>query len=103
MSTLTINSLSSQAAVALPALLAIIGLIYSPARPLIVVGVAAALLMLFKPLVFGVIRAALLSLTTTQKRFDVARSAYALNRLANEVAETQPNLASELRLLAASR
>lgn len=112
MSTLSNNSYSNPALIAVPAVLAVIGVVYSPARPAIIVVVAiAALLMLFKPLTIALLRTLLLALSPS-KSVAVAKKAvvqvespvqtvFALNRKANQIAETQPALAAELRMRAA--
>lgn len=111
MSTLSNNSLSNQALVAVPVTLAAIGLIYAPARPLIGLAIIAALVMLFKPLAIAVLRTALLALTPNQsvavaktrkvRAASLVQAAYALNSKANQIAQTQPELAAQLRLRAA--
>lgn len=77
----------------------------SAIRPLLGLGVFATLLMIFKPLVVGVLRAALLVLKpresieqrTVRSRL---RGVLTLNNMANELESSQPNVASELRALA---
>jgi hypothetical protein len=75
------------------------------ARPLLGLGVMAALLVVFKPLLVGVLRAASLvfsprkSLEERNARRRV-KSALAVNLLAREFEATQPNQAAELRSLA---
>jgi len=76
------------------------------ARPLIGLGIFAALLVLFKPLVAGVLRAALLVITPRKsleerKAREKFKGILMLNRMAREYEYTQPNLAAELRSLAA--
>lgn len=111
MSTLSNNSLSDQAMIAAPAALVLIGLAYAPARPLIGLGIVAALLVLFKPLSIAALRTILLAITPRQsvvvaKRAATApvespvQTAFALNRKANQVAQSNPALAAELRLRA---
>jgi hypothetical protein len=74
-------------------------------RPLLGLGIIAALLVAFKPLLVGVLRAALLvisprkSLEERNARRKV-KSALAVNLLAREFDATQPNQAAELRSLA---
>jgi len=86
-------------AIALPAP---VGQIVSP---LLGLGVFAILLFVFKPLTYGLLRAALLVLKPHQPLQQ--RNSYSnqcgvlmLNRMANELDMTQPNLAAELRLRA---
>lgn len=110
MSTLSNNSYSSQAAIAIPVALAAIGFAYSPARPLIGLALVAALVLLFKPLAVAALRTALLILTPRQA-VAVAKAGkpyvkspvqtiYALSRKANQIAQTQPELAAKLRMQA---
>jgi hypothetical protein len=67
--------------------------------------ILAALLMLFKPLIVGVLHAALLvikprkSLQERKARSDV-QAVRTLNRMARDLDSSQPNLAAELRTLA---
>lgn len=75
-------------------------------RPLLGLGATAGLLMLFKPLLIGVLKAALLVLRP--RRSLAQRSAQQqlhdallLNCLARQVEASQPNQAAELRALAA--
>src|SRR3954468_2939808 len=78
------------------------------AGPLVGLTILAALLMLFKPLIVGVLHAALLvikprkSLQERKARSDV-RAMRALNRMARDLDSPQPNLAAELRTLASHR
>lgn len=74
-------------------------------RPLLGLGAIAGFLMLFKPLLIGILQAGLLVLRprrTLAERGQRQRLADALllNRLARRLEESQPNQASELRLLA---
>jgi hypothetical protein len=87
---------------AVPALQALSG----AARPLIGLGIFAALLVLFKPLIAGMLRAVLLVISprkglAERKADDKVRSALALNRMARELSATHPSLAAELRSFAA--
>ena len=68
-------------------------------------GIFATLVFVFKPLAIGLLRAALLVLKPRQslrqsRRRNNLRGVLMLNRMANELDRTQPNLAAELRLLA---
>jgi hypothetical protein len=94
---------------ALPVLrpaLAAFGVAVFALRPLLGFGILAAFLWLFKPLLRGLARAALIlvrpraSLAQRTERRNL-RSIVALNRMARELDTQQPNLAAELRLLAA--
>lgn len=75
------------------------------ARPLIGLGIFAAVLVLFKPLIAGMLRAAMLVITP-RKRLEESNArarfqgALMLNRMAREYETTQPGLAAELRSLA---
>lgn len=73
--------------------------------PLLGLGVFAILLFVFKPLTYGLLRAALLVLKPHQSlqqrnSYSNQRGVLMLNRMANELDMTQPNLAAELRLRA---
>jgi hypothetical protein len=75
------------------------------ARPLIGVSLFATLLLLFKPLLKGVLQAGLLVLSPRKSLDDrraaqKARSAMLLNLIARDYEASQPNLAAELRQLA---
>jgi len=76
-------------------------------RPLLVLGVIAALGMYFKPLLSGILRAALL-LIKPRKSLEQRIAQNKINgrklarRMANDHARSQPNLAAELRCLAGS-
>ena len=97
------------AEVALPFLrpaLATLGVAVVALRPLLGFGIIAALLWLFKPLVRGLARAAVMLFQprhTLEERNQrrTLRSIVALNRMARELDTQQPSLAAELRLLAA--
>jgi hypothetical protein len=75
------------------------------ARPLIGFGIFAALLVLFKPLIAGVLRAALLVITPRKlleerKAREKYQGVLMLNRMARDYESSQPNQAAELRSLA---
>ena len=75
------------------------------ARPLIGLGILATLLLLFKPLIVGMLRAALLVVSPRKslqerKAHNNMQGALMLNRMARELDSSQPSLAAELRLLA---
>jgi hypothetical protein len=112
MSTLSNSTYTNPALIAVPAVLAAIGLAYTPARPAIIaVAGVVALALLFKPLTVALLRNILLALAPSQKvavakKATVAatspvQTAFALNRQANLIAQTQPALAAELRMRAA--
>lgn len=73
-------------------------------RPLIGLSLVATFIMLFKPLLSGVLRAALLMLKpridTAPARPSRLKSFMLLNRMAREVEMSEPGLANELRNLA---
>ncbi|RZI44401.1 hypothetical protein EGT07_02985 [Herbaspirillum sp. HC18] len=95
----------SALSVAIPAE-AIIAHALSLSRPLLGLGVLAALMVVFKPLLVGLLRAALLvvkprkSLEERSAR-SMMQSVMMLNRMARDLDRTQPSLANELRCLAA--
>jgi hypothetical protein len=92
-------------AVPYPAVEALAGTATSFARPLLGLGVMAAMIYMFKPLLMGVLRAALLvvsprkSLAERNARRRV-KGARMINRMARDLEDAQPGLASELRWLA---
>nr|WP_314626953.1 hypothetical protein [uncultured Noviherbaspirillum sp.] len=81
------------------------GIAIGAARPLIGVSLFATLLLLFKPLLKGLLQAGLL-LLSPRKSLDErrmaqqVRGASLLNRLARDYETSQPNLAAELRQFA---
>ena len=77
------------------------------AGPVLATGVVIGMLLLFRPLLTGLLRAAWIAvwphLSLEQRRARrVMRSVQILNKMAREVDYSQPNLAAELRLLAAN-
>jgi hypothetical protein len=75
-------------------------------RPMLGIGIFATALVLFRPLIIGLLRAALLVLSprkslNERRASNAAHGARKLNRLAREMEATQPNLAAELRWVAA--
>jgi len=91
---------------ALPAAQFVAGTAVSYARPLLGIGMLAALLMIFKPLLIGVLRAALLVVKPRQSLEErtsrrTLQSVLMLNHMARDVEISDPALASELRALAA--
>jgi hypothetical protein len=89
----------------LPALEAVTVTVASAVRPLLGLSMLAAFAIVFKPLLSGLLRAALLMIKprqslearNEQRRFVGARL---LQRLARDVDDSQPGLAAELRWLA---
>lgn len=81
------------------------GVVAGAARPLIGLGAFASLLLYFKPLLKGLFKAALLSISPhksldERRSLDKVRGIRMLQRLATDYERTQPNLAAELRQLA---
>ncbi|MDB5769981.1 MAG: hypothetical protein V7606_108 [Burkholderiales bacterium] len=75
------------------------------ARPLIGLGVVAALIVVFKPLLVGLLRAALLVISPRKSLEQrnarrMVKSALMLHRMAREMENTSPGQAAELRWLA---
>jgi hypothetical protein len=99
-------SIAFPAQVAAPTAQFIAANAFSVARPLLGLGAFAAVLLMFKPLLGGLFRAALLvvkprqSLEERSLRSRVS-SILMLNRMARELDFSQPSLAAELRNLAA--
>lgn len=99
---MSILSIAMSADAAIPALQTL----GSAARPLIGLGIFAALLVLFKPLIAGFLRAALLVISPRKaleerKADNKVQSALMLNRMARDLDRLQPSLAAELRSFAA--
>jgi len=92
---------------AVPVAQSLIGATIAMMRPLLGLGVLVTLLMVFKPLVMGIVRAAFVMVVprksleqrVRQHRFNGVKM---LNRMANDYSRSQPNFAAELRNLAAS-
>jgi hypothetical protein len=81
------------------------GIAIGAARPLIGVSLFATLLLLFKPLLKGLLQAGLLLLSPRKslderRMVQQVRGARLLNRLARDYETSQPNLAAELRQFA---
>lgn len=99
---MSILAIAFPSEVAVPVAQAFVGV----ARPLIGLGIFATLLMLFKPLIAGMLRAALLIISPRKsleqrKADNNLQGVLMLNRMARELDSSQPSLAAELRLLAA--
>ncbi|HYD78855.1 MAG TPA: hypothetical protein VEC06_03525 [Paucimonas sp.] len=78
----------------------------SIARPLLGLGLIGALIMIFQPLLVGLLRAALLLVMPRPSRAErkaskTLRSMLTLNRMAREYEDSDPSLAAEFRALAA--
>lgn len=98
-------SLAYPVQAAMPAAHAFFSSVVSVARPLFGLGAVVAVLAIFKPLLVGMLRAALLVLRprqTLQERITrrTMRDALMLNRMARDLDYSQPSLAAELRSLA---
>ena len=75
------------------------------ARPLLGLGILAALMVVFKPLLVGLLRAALLAIKPRKSLEErsartMLQSVMMLNRMAHDLDRVQPNLANELRAIA---
>lgn len=90
----------------LPAFQTAVGATAGLVRPLIGLGMLAAILVMFKPLLTGLLRAALLVFKPRESREDrsarrLVESILMLNRMARDMDDVQPSLAAELRSIAA--
>jgi hypothetical protein len=90
---------------ALPAAEALAGTAIGAARPLLGFGALAAVLVMFKPLLVGLLRAALLIVKPRQSLEErslrsTMRSVLMLNQMARDLDATEPSLAAELRSIA---
>ncbi|WP_019139968.1 hypothetical protein [Noviherbaspirillum massiliense] len=106
---MTILTIAFPVQAAIPVAETVIGSAASMARPALGLGALVAVLMMFKPLLLGLVRAAVLVVKprqTAQQRAEqraarrALRDAKKLHRMAAEVERLQPNLAAELRFLA---
>lgn len=102
---MSILSLAFPASIAVPAAEAFVGTAVTVARPLLGLSVVAMLAVVFKPLLAGLLRAALLVLKPRQSIEQrtsrrMRDSMLMLNRMARDLNDTQPSLAAELRWLA---
>lgn len=103
---MSILSIAFPAEAALPALQAFGGAAVGAIRPMIGVGLLAAFLVVFKPLLVGLLRAALLVIKprqTLEQRSErrILQSILMIHRMARDLDNSQPNLAAELRSIAA--
>ncbi|WP_136419232.1 MULTISPECIES: hypothetical protein [Oxalobacteraceae] len=102
---MSILTIAIPAESALPALQVLVANALNVIRPLLGVGVLAAVLVAFKPLLIGLLRAALLvvkprrSLAEREERRQL-KSIMQINRMAREVESLHPSLAAELRSIA---
>lgn len=102
---MSILSIAFPASVAIPAAEAFAATAVTVARPLLGLSAVAVLAIIFKPLLIGLLRAALLVLKPRQSIEErearrMRDSARMLNRMARDLSSTQPGLAAELRWLA---
>lgn len=102
---MSILTIAFPAQVAVPVAQTVLGTAATLARPALGLSALAAMLLVFKPLVAGILRAALMTVTSRESDEQKAqrralRDAKRLNRLARQAERLQPNLAAELRYLA---
>jgi len=103
---MSLLSLAFPVQAVLPAAETLAGTAVGAARPLLGVGAVAAVLVMFKPLLKGLLRAALLfvkprrSLEERALR-DRMKSVLMLNNMARDLESREPGLAAELRAIAA--
>ena len=76
------------------------------ARPLLGLGILATMLLVFKPMLSGMLRAAVLLISPKKSREEKTglrnlRNMLTIRRIANELDGTSPNMAAELRAMAA--
>ncbi|MFZ6673309.1 hypothetical protein ACO0K3_17305 [Undibacterium sp. Rencai35W] len=80
--------------------------VIAAARPLLGVGILATMLVVFKPMIAGMLRAALVVLKPRMTREQKSasrnlRNILTIRRIASDLDATSPNMAAELRALAA--
>lgn len=102
---MSILAIAFPAEAALPALQAFAINVLSAARPLLGLGILAAVLVIFKPLLIGVMRAVLLVIKprkTLEERSSrrTLQGVLMMHRVANDVEASHPGLAAELRSIA---
>jgi hypothetical protein len=102
---MSILTVAFPAEAALPALQVFAANALNIARPLLGPGILAALLMVFKPLLVGMLRAALLVIRprkSLQERSSrrMLESVLLMHRMARDVEGSHPSLAAELRSIA---
>ena len=90
---------------ALPVAEVAISTLVAAARPLIGLSILTTMLLVFKPLITGMLRALKLTIFPNKTREEKSalrnlRSMLAVRRIANELDSTSPNMAAELRALA---
>jgi hypothetical protein len=102
---MSILSIAFPASVAIPAAETFVATTVTMARPLLGLSAVAVLAVIFKPLLIGLLRAALLVLKPRQSLEErelrrTRKGVLMLNRMARDLNDTQPGLAAELRWLA---
>ncbi|NEX63552.1 hypothetical protein [Noviherbaspirillum galbum] len=103
---MSIFTIALPAHAVLPAFHTAVGASAGIMRPLLGFGMLAAFMMLFRPLLTGLLRAGLLVIqpraTRKERSFrSITEGVLALNRMARDVEAAHPSLASELRAIAA--
>ena len=103
---MSLLSITASADAALPALQAFVAQVLMMARLVAGLGVLAVLLYLFRPLLVGMLRAAVLVVRPrVAAEQDTLRrnmkAAAQMNRIAQDIDSTHPSLAAELRFIAA--
>ena len=106
MSFLTSLTIALPATSALPVAQVALSSIIAAARPLLGIGILTTTLIVFKPLIVGMLRAALLLLHPKLSREEKTakrnlRNILTIRRMANELDSSSPSMAAELRALAA--
>src|SRR4051794_38899756 len=102
---MSIFAIAFPAEAAFPASQVLFSAAASAVRPLIGLGVFATMLMLFRPLLTGLLRAALLVISPRKSLAErteraTMKSMLKLHRMAREYDDCEPGLAAELRYLA---
>lgn len=106
MSFLTNLTIAIPATSAMPMAQVAFSTIIASARPLLGIGILATMLIVFKPLIIGMLRAALLLLQPKLSREEKTakrnlRNILTIRRIANDLDNSSPSMAAELRALAA--
>lgn len=106
MSFLTNLTIAIPATSAMPMAQVAFSAIIASARPLLGIGILATMLIVFKPLIIGMLRAALLLLQPKLSREEKTakrnlRNILTIRRIANDLDNSSPSMAAELRALAA--
>ena len=102
----TFLNIAFPATSALPVAEVAISALVAAARPLIGLSILTTMLLVFKPLITGMLRALKLAVFPNKTREEKSamrnlRSMLAVRNIANELDSTSPNMAAELRALAA--